>query len=749
MRKFFEILRAIKRQWKLWVIFPSISVCIVIYLTRNQEKTFTSNATISLNLETNGNLSLSGQAVKQYEIGIYFQNLIELSKSLATIDNVRLNFLKDALTGKHNFLVKKKTSDLLIDSAEVLNRVTFHIENNETINLNNELDFQVNELLNENNISREDLLKKLSISRIGNSNFIKIGMDSNNPEKSAYLIQLFISAIIHKKKYLTKNKLGKDKDLYEDLVVKAKKELNEKIEALENFKVENNIINLPEHTKAIVNQLVNLEIEKAQLYESRAANQQVLNRLQNTFDTGHPMPVSLKSNSEIIFLKEQLNLLNAKLVQNAFDQDQIGYRDSLKHEAAIVKKQINNVISNLIADVPYDVRSTRQELVSKFIDYQLEVEKANRTIPIIQGEINKLKEYTSKIASLESSIGSLEDGIQTAQQTYLQLLNKFNLAKTIEQGSAANDIVIIDQPTIPLKPQKSKRAIMVIAAGMGLFILIIGIIAAIELLDNTLKNVEDYELISLFNVLAVIPDFKDKLVVKDELMSNAVSVIISQQIKSIRKKILDLNEEERVILFTSSHQEEGKTWIATRLAESMVKTGFNILIIHADWMSKNKSEFGSSLLKEYHFDLNDNIDHLKESGILWFGNSKSSPYDIYDKERWKALKNQLLNVYDFVLVVSPPMSFSTDWQEWAQIGDNIINVFMANKIFRIVDKRNEKDLENCEKPVLGNVFNSLNVERMEGFLGDIPKKRSKFRLLMKQIVFRNLKYLKKYKQNKK
>ena len=45
----------------------------------------------------------------------------------------------------------------------------------------------------------------------------------------------------------------------EELVAKAKKELDQKVQELESLKVKNNIINLAEHTKAIVTYQVNLE----------------------------------------------------------------------------------------------------------------------------------------------------------------------------------------------------------------------------------------------------------------------------------------------------------------------------------------------------------------------------------------------------------------------------------------------------------------------------------------------------------
>ena len=67
------------------------------------------------------------------------------------------------------------------------------------------------------------------------------------------------------------NKIRGHKDIIEGLVRQAKTDLDGKIKKLEHFKVSNNIINLGEHTKAIVVYLVQLEGQRASLLSKIAA----------------------------------------------------------------------------------------------------------------------------------------------------------------------------------------------------------------------------------------------------------------------------------------------------------------------------------------------------------------------------------------------------------------------------------------------------------------------------------------------
>jgi len=70
MTQFINIIKVLLRKWKLWTIFPVLAVALVFYLTKNLPKVYVSQATIHVNLQTNSDLSLSGQAIKPYEIAV-------------------------------------------------------------------------------------------------------------------------------------------------------------------------------------------------------------------------------------------------------------------------------------------------------------------------------------------------------------------------------------------------------------------------------------------------------------------------------------------------------------------------------------------------------------------------------------------------------------------------------------------------------------------------------------------------------
>lgn len=54
-------------------------------------------------------------------------------------------------------------------------------------------------------------------------------------------------------------------------------------------------------------------------------------------------------------------------------------------------------------------------------------------IPLVDAEIKRISVYARTFAPLESNISTLEREITTAQETFLILVNKLNLAKTVAE----------------------------------------------------------------------------------------------------------------------------------------------------------------------------------------------------------------------------------------------------------------------------------------------------------------------------
>lgn len=743
MQTFISIVRAVMRRWKFWTILPLVSMLTVFLLTISLPKKYISEATLNINFQNSKELSLTDDVMQQYEINLYFENMIQLARSNKNLEIVRLRAMKEFYQRKHNHL-KEASSDespkLLRDSARVIRILDSAISQNKMLDLKNSEHRVINKYLKDHDLSFEAIENCLKTSRIGNSNFIRVSYEADNPLKAAYMTGLIIESVVGQYKVISKNRSVYDREMFERLVNRAKSQLDQKVKNLENFKVEKNVINLGEHTKAIVNQLVNMEIQLSHLKEQKAASQRAVGKIKESYNTGgEPLPVDVSGNGKIIELKQELKSLNAQLLQNRFKptepESKIVERERKIDE---LKKQIGQEVTKLVTDVPYDPRQARQEMVMRLIGYELDVEIADESIPVVEKEIERISKYASRFAPIESSVGAMNDEIYVSQQGYLILLNKLNLAKSVEMGTGEGEVAIVDEPSIPLKPEASKRGLLVVVSGLGVFVVVIGIFVLINVIDASISTVEKFEKVSFFKVIAAVPDMLSESVKRGLIQPRVVEDIMSEQIKSIRKAILDLPEDKRQVLWLCGHRTEGKQWLASRVAASMIKLGCKVLVLHADPLDGKNTRIPIPVI-------GDGVDVLKncnESGIINLTASPMSPFEMMTRENWLQTISELKKRYDCIFTIVTPLETSSDWREWSDISRAGIYIFRANKLFQSIDRRSMEAVKASNLDVVGAVLNKIDVEHMETYIGHIPKTRSKLRMMAKKLVKRDFREIK-------
>lgn len=733
MEHIFSVIRSVLNRWKLWTVLPLLAMGLVFYLTRSQPKIYVSEATLNISFQSSKGLSLTDDVLQQYEINQYFENLIQLTRSRKNLELVRLRVLKDFVTGKNDFIELDSADSTQIDSLHVLEVINQLTEEKQMLNLLNPTHAFISFLLKKNKLSYEDINNSLGMGRVGKSNYINVIFEANNPLKAAYINSLILETMVNLYKSISKHRSEFDREMFEKLVANSKSILDQKIKRLEDYKINQSVINLPEHTKAIVNQIVNMEIQLSHLKEIKASKQKAVERILKDYAKELPLPVDLKANKKILELKRQLSKKSSSLVKNRFNPEK--NIDVAKNEEEIesLKNQISQEITNLITDTPYDPRQTKQEIVYRLIGYQLDVEMAEEAIPVVQNEINRIMNYAKQFAPLESNIGSMENEIYVAQQGYLILLNKLNLAKSVAEGKGEGEIHTVDLPSIPLKPKPGKRAILVVISGMVVFLFIVVSLVLIEVLDASISTVERFERVSLFKVISAIPDMNSQCLKNGLVKPHEAQQILNQQIKALRKEVLAVPKEESIILWLCGHQMEGKQWLTSKVIESLLSINKKVLLIHGDPMDGDYPELKLPVLGYHPM----SIMKANKSGILMLTEIGMSPLEMMDESNWADLFGDLKKIYDYIFIVSPPIEKASDWKEWAIFAKSAVYMFRANKTFQTIDMRSMQRIEDSSLNVIGAVLNKIELEKMESYIGDIPKRRSRFRAMVKHLIERD------------
>jgi len=675
-----QIIRQIGKKWYLWIFLPLIAASLVLYLTGKNTKQYVSEASLYLNLPTNKGLSITNEGFKQHEISAYIQDLIHHTKSNKSMEFVKLSILQGYLRKENTLLNAPADVFPWTDSLAVEERIDSLFQMDQMLDVREDLDATITIFLRDQGLTNNSIRGLFNLYRDGSSNYLRLKVTTGDPFVSAYLGDKIIASMSGLNKEINRGKLEADTKLFEKLVAQAKIELDKKVGELERYKIRNNVINLPEHTKAIVNQMVQLEVQKAELIEMLASKQEGILQIETKLDVKEEIPVDLSKNARFIELQNRMRALDER---NSSELR----RDVTLNQIEATSQELGSLVQEYVGDVPIDIRRARQELIQQYLNYQVELEMTKQLIPLVEAEIKRISAYARTFAPLESNIGTLEREITTAQETFLILVNKLNLAKTVAQGTGVNELVVIDSPDVPLLPVPSKRKILVVLAALLVFMIVVFLIAAIEYLDAGVWSARDFEHTFKSEPYSTLPDLSEAEQTNDERLAHYLRILHVQQVKSIAIQVhnfAQFNEKEVVVL--SSMNAEGKQLVASRLQSEMDVLGYN-----------------SSVTQVNEFE--------EKEELVGHDENSTAP-----KIR---------------ITVLPPTSFITCWKKWLK-GENIfVWMYHAGRAPIKSDSFVYESISNFDSIA---VLNNVQLDYLEDSGVEVQRNRSLLRVWVKRML---------------
>lgn len=324
-------------------------------------------------------------------------------------------------------------------------------------------------------------------------------------------------------------------------------------------------------------------------------------------------------------------------------------------------------------------------------------------------------QLTKRYAPLGATMKKLERKITIEEQEYLSLLHSLGLAKLRQQnGELKANLQITDPPFFPLTPNPSKRLMLVIVAGMAGFILVSATILILEFLDGNLNSAQRAEEKIGLTVSSIFPVIQEKNQSIDyEYLRNKAVNNISRNIILNQFKKKDGGKPLVNMLF-STQAHEGKTFICQNLISKLCELNYKILHITYE---QEPLPIGEDYM-HVAYTVSDRL------------------YKINDVRQFDA--DGLVpdfGAFDFVILELPDIIKNPFPVTLAATIDFSFLVTRANRPWSEADK-NALQLFNeaTTGPEPTVILNGVKVLEMETVVGEIPKKRSWFRQLIKRLV---------------
>lgn len=252
-------------------------------------------------------------------------------------------------------------------------------------------------------------------------------------------------------------------------------------------------------------------------------------------------------------------------------------------------------------------------------------------------------------------------------------------------------LVVSQEPSVATEPYNSfvwhssvaKSAVMGLILGLGVLVLL----AAMR---RTVLNSDDVKKRVNLPCLAHIPAVS----VKQRKQNKSAGLLITRQdsasafcesFRLLRLKLLRaLDENDKVITFTSSVPSEGKSSVAANTALSLAKEGKQVLLIDGDLRSPSiKGLLGltspSEGLGEYLADKSgkEGIDCLrfKDTNLVVLAGTKaiSNPAALLRSKKLEATLTRARGIFDYIIIDTPPCVMA-DASVFAALSDKVVYV---------------------------------------------------------------------------
>ena len=258
---------------------------------------------------------------------------------------------------------------------------------------------------------------------------------------------------------------------------------------------------------------------------------------------------------------------------------------------------------------------------------------------------------------------------------YLLLLqkreeNSISLAATADKGK----LIAMPLPQGMVSPRKNM--ILGTAFFVGLFIPFV-ILLICRLLRYRIEGREDVASLTKMPIVADVPVANEKAKTAAGIVVQAdTNSQMDEVFRSLRTNVqFMMQENEKIILFTSGTSGEGKTFLAANLAVSFALLGKKVVLIGCDirkpalgrlFGTSNSKQGLTNLLRSEHV----TAEHLHQetcnSGVhpnldlLLSGPIPPNPTELLSRKSLKAVLDLLCEEYDYVILDTAPVGLVTD-----------------------------------------------------------------------------------------
>ncbi|WP_217606029.1 hypothetical protein [Chitinophaga sp. GbtcB8] len=719
----------LKKKW--WIIISTIVAIVLSFVfTMDRAKLYVSNAQISTGFTINDDIKLRDENnVNLFEADVKFNNVVETINSPTVISLLSYQLLIHDLTSAKpfRFLTEKdrRTPEYLqFNRIAGLQLARHKLDSLQMLTSYQPEERKLLEYMKLCKYDYESLRKRLNIGRLQRTDYIDMSFGSENPELSAFVVNTLYYEFTRYYRSMRSERSVENVGTFEALVNQKKTELDQKIDALRNYKSSEGLLNVEAasgNELGLISQLEKALLDEKATYNNLSSSLQSVNEQLAQMNQGRA--VYDNNNAEIVTLRKQLNQSNDEYQRGGSTDADLA--DKIKTQRA----QLQRLMSS--SSVATGKTVSKDELIQKKASLEADIKASTLNIASLQNKIGSLRGSVGSYANKEATVSTLQKEVDLAQEEYNKLKEKLNTA--LDSRLAPPDDfrqTLKGQPAF--KPESSKRIIIMGMAGASVFLLTTLGVLFMEFFDNSIKSPSvferhvDLKLISTINHADLhrysIPEVLQKQISDDDASRKRQNTF-RELLRKLRYEVESSNKS--IFLFTSTESQQGKTTLVQALAYSLSLSNKRVLIIDTNFcnndltvalQAKPTLETFSMAPEEVSIEkVREIVTTYSVEGIEVIGckGGDYTPSEILPRNHLLNYLPQLKGYYDFVLLEGAPLNDYTDSKELVHYVEGVIAIFSSRVSLKQNDKESIQFLQSMNGKLLGAVLNNVNDDFLE------------------------------------
>lgn len=343
--------------------------------------------------------------------------------------------------------------------------------------------------------------------------------------------------------------------------------------------------------------------------------------------------------------------------------------------------------------------------------------------------VRDLEEQLATAEQAEAGARALEREAVSVRSLYESLLSRQKQVAA-QVGVQQPDARIVSRavpPTRPAFPNKSLflGAATMVSAGAG-----VGLALLLERRRRGFESLAAAEAGLGLRGLAALPRLPRRETLETIVMERSRSAA-AEAIRTLRSSLAARSGTlPRILAVTSALPGEGKTSVALALARSLAGSGLHVLLVEADLRRgrlmrdacRSRLTKGVLAVLEGNATLTEAVcqDRVQSLDILAVEGEAPCPTDLLEAERFKHVLTNAKEVYDYVVVDTPPVEAVSDALLIGRVVEGVVLVLRAEETPSDVAASTVKACRDAELPLLGVVLNGADPRRdgtRTGYLG--------------------------------